>query len=182
MSEKVQVFVIDPPWPKRKGGLRGVRPNQGRQLDYQTMSVESIFKLIDESILPLADNPCNVFLWSIDQFLLQGEQEMISRGFRRHARFIWDKGNVVAPCFTVRYSHEYLVWFYRDKLMPISTEQRGKFLTVIREAGREHSRKPAAAYAMIESMYPLAVKMDVFSREKRLGWLQFGNQTDYFHS
>lgn len=45
---------------------------------------------------------------------------------------------------------------------------------------RDHSRKPDLAYDMVSSLYPDLKKIDVFSREKRQGWDQFGNQTEYF--
>lgn len=34
------ILVIDPPWKKKKGGIRKARPNQDRELDYQTMETE----------------------------------------------------------------------------------------------------------------------------------------------
>jgi len=33
---------------------------------------------------------------------------------------------------------------------------------------------------MIDTIYPDYKKMDAFSRERRMGWLQYGNQCDYF--
>ena len=53
-------------------------------------------------------------------------------------------------------------------------------MTVFEEKSRQHSRKPDYAYNMIESLYPDMNKIDVFSREKRDGWDQYGNQIDYF--
>ena len=63
-------------------------------------------------------------------------------GYDLHARFIWDKENGVAPAITVRFSHEYLLWFYKKGhlLMPIQ-ETRGKYTTVLREASIKHSKK-----------------------------------------
>lgn len=176
----IQHFMIDPPWPKRKGGLRSVRPNQGRELDYSTMSVDSIFTLLDEKILITAAETHNVYLWTIDSFLEAAESAMKERGYKRHARIIWDKQNGVAPAFTIRYTHEYLIWFYKPKLLPVDSAMRGKLTTVIRETGREHSRKPDSAYAYIEKLYPNDTYMDVFSREKREGWLQFGDECTKF--
>ena len=177
------VAIIDPPWPKKKGGLRGVRPKQGKNLDYATMSVADIFSLLDKEIFPRALNrPHSVFLWSVDEYLVAGESEMEQRGYRRHARLIWDKGNGVAPAFSVRYSHEYLTWFYKPKFMPVATSARGKLTSVIREAAREHSRKPDAAYAAVKQWYPVEVALDVFSREARPGWFQWGNELDRFRA
>lgn len=178
---KYSVFMIDPPWPKRKGGTRLTRPNQGRSLDYKTMPVDGIFHLLKRDIFPLASKDHSVFMWCIDQFLFDAEREMDICGYRRHARIVWDKENGVAPAFTVRYSHEYLVWFYKAKLPKIAVEQRGKFTTVLREKARQHSRKPECGYAMLESLYPESLRLDVFSREARAGWDQYGDQKEFFN-
>ncbi len=149
------VYLIDPPWPKKKGGLRSVRPMQGREMDYNTMSFDDIFTLLDLNILPSRNDACchAVFIWNIDASLIVCEENMLRRGYKRHCRFIWDKKNGVAPCFTIRYSHEYLVWYYKPKMLPINPKMRGKYTTVFCEQAREHSRKPDCAYRMIESIY-----------------------------
>lgn len=178
--KKFQVLVIDPPWPKKKGGLRKVRPSQNRELDYPTMGVAEIFELLDNQIFPQADSPHCVFLWTIDEFLHAADEEMFARDYRRHARIIWNKCNGVAPAFTVRYSHEYLNWYYKPKFLPIAEECRGRFTTVWKEAGRQHSRKPDISYKRIMRLYPQAQRLDVFSRERRVGWSQWGNQLSHF--
>ena len=175
------VFMIDPPYPKKKGGLRKARPNQKRGLDYETMSMDEIFNLLDSNIFSTAmPDKHAVFMWTIDEFLVETDNRMLERGYKRHCRFIWDKTNGVAPAFTVRYSHEYLIWYYKPKMIKIDFNYRGKFKTVFTEKSREHSRKPEYAYEMIEKLYPFESKLDVFSREKRHEWKQFGNQTNYF--
>ena len=178
--KKYDVFVIDPPWPKKKGGIRKSRPNQGRALDYETIPVKDIFKIIDDLLYKnAAENHC-VFMWTIEQFLSECDTEMERRGYKRHCRMIWDKMNGVAPAFTVRYSHEYLIWYYKPKMCKIEKTIQGKFMTVFREKVRQHSRKPDFAYNMINELYPYSNKIDVFSREKRDGWDQFGDQINYF--
>lgn len=175
------VFMIDPPWPKRKGGVRAARPKQGRQLDYATMSVQDIFEQLDKEIFPLANEQHVVFMWTVDQFLHEAEEEMLARGYRMHARLIWNKQNGVAPAFSVRYAHEYMLWFYKPKFTPVSKDSRGKFLTVFEEPSREHSRKPDVAYAMVDAWFPeQAQKLDVYSRETRDGWDAFGDQVNHF--
>jgi len=87
----------------------------------------------------------NVFMWTIDKYLHETENMMRELGYKLHARMIWDKTNGIAPAFTVRFLHEYLLWFYRpgNILMPIES-MRGKYTTVIREASTKHSKKPIA--------------------------------------
>ena len=179
-KERYEVFMIDPPWSQRKGGVRKSRSNQGRDLDYATLSIEEIFRLLDTQVFSQATEVHTVFLWSIDKFLFAGEEEMAKRGYTLHARMVWDKGNGVAPAFTIRYSHEYLLWFYKPKMLPVAENMRGKFRTVFREDGREHSRKPRVAYVIVDCLYPDATKIDVFSRQKREGWSQFGDEVSHF--
>ena len=96
----------------RRGGRRKVRPNQDKELTYETLSLENI-KNIHKQVFTLCDDKCNIFMWTIDKYLFETEQMMRELGYTLHARMIWDKGNGVAPAFTVRYSHEYLLWFYK---------------------------------------------------------------------
>jgi N6-adenosine-specific RNA methylase IME4 len=169
--------LIDPPWPQRKGGKKAVRPkSSGRPLDYHTMPVPDIFHLLEkENLLP-----ATVFLWTVDKFLREAEDEMAVRGYRLHARLIWDKMEGIPAAFTIRYSHEYLLWFYRSPMAPVARDMRGKFRDVFAERSRQHSRKPEVAYQMVEALYPQAARVDVFSREHREGWAAWGDQTGWF--
>lgn len=156
-----EIIYSDPPWPQQKGNLRKCRQNQGKELDYQTETVTDCFKIQDQFFRQAAEKH-NVFMWTIDKFLHETEQEMQKRGYKLHARFIWDKENGVAPAFTVRFSHEYLLWFYKPgKMLKPVPECRGKYTTVMREKATYHSHKPQCAYEMLEDMFPEAVKIEV---------------------
>jgi N6-adenosine-specific RNA methylase IME4 len=48
--------------------------------------------------------------------------------------------------------------------------------SVIHAPRREHSRKPDAAYEMIERMYPSLPKIELFARHERPGWAAWGNE------
>ena len=180
--EPYQILMIDPPWPQRKGNKRKVRPAQISSLAYKTMPVKEIFLLLDRDIFPLAAKDHCIFLWTIDKFLAESELSMEIRGYKRHCRFIWDKMNGIAPSFTVRFAHEYLIWFYKDRLLPIRTEARGLYTSVFREYRRQHSRKPEFSFALVNDLYPNGKKLDVFSRERRPGWEQYGDQADFFNN
>lgn len=179
-NKKYSLIYSDPPWAQTKGNVRKCRPNQGKQLDYSTLSLEEIKDIHKYVLNNLTYQKHNVFMWSIDKYLHEAEQMMSDLGYTLHARMIWDKTNGVAPAFTVRYSHEYLLWFYRkgNILMPCE-EQRGKYTTVIREPATTHSKKPLAAYEMLEAMFPYTHKIEMFARNTRDGWDCWGNEVAF---
>lgn len=183
--KQYNLILSDPPWKQTKGGLRKCRPNQGRYLDYGTLSMESIKDIHKYFADNSAENHV-LFCWTIEKFLPQTENMLAELGYKLHARMIWDKTNGVAPAFTVRYSHEYLLYCYKGKFTPVSKDYRGKFCTVFREPATTHSTKPECVYNMIEKLYPDTNKIELFARKKRDGWDSWGNEiqsdVDYHYS
>lgn len=172
--KKYSIIYADPPWQKKKGGLRKSRPNQSRELDYETISIEKIKEIL--SVVKTEERH-NFFVWTIDEFLWDCEKMMNELGYSLHCRMIWDKENGVAPAFTIRYSHEYLLWFYKKgKMLKPVSEMRGKFTTVLREKSTKHSKKPEYAYKMLENMFPEVKKIELFARNTREDWDSFGNE------
>lgn len=177
IAGKYEIVYTDPPWAQTKGNARKCRPNQGKNLDYQTLSMEDIKRLHMEFLSKCTMDKHNVFMWTIDKFLHDTEKMMKELGYDLHARFVWDKENGIAPAFTVRFSHEYLLWFYRkgNILMPCQ-EMRGKYTTILREQSTKHSKKPICAYEMIENLFSGAKRIELFARNIRDGWDSFGNE------
>ena len=176
MENKYDILMIDPPWKKQKGGLRKVRPKQFKEFDYPTMEIKDIFELLDKQIFPKANKTHAIFMWCIDKYLCEIDKWMFERGYKKHCIFVWNKTNGVAPAFTVRYSHEYLIWYYKPKMIKIAKSMRGKFLTVFKEKSGRHSQKPLFAYTMINKLYPNSSKIDIFARRKLYGWDAWGNE------
>jgi len=167
---KYPICYADPPWKQTKGGLRKSRPNQKKKLDYPTISLEnikSIIKQVDSQVL---------FLWTIDKFLFEAQKIGEELGYKLHTRIVWDKENGIAPAFTLRYSHEYLLFMYKSPMLPIAKKQRGKFTTILREKATKHSKKPVCAYELIEKLYPDCKKVELFARNKRNNWDSWGNE------
>lgn len=180
-ENKYDMVYSDPPWEQKKGNLRKCRPKQGKELDYCTMKIEDIEKLHKEFLQHNVADAHNVYMWTIDKFLPKTEEFMQKLGYTLHARMIWDKENGVAPAFTVRFSHEYLLWFYKKgQMLKPTKETRGKYTTVLREKATVHSKKPICAYQMLEDMFPNARKIELFARTQRAGWDCWGNETDKF--
>jgi len=171
-NKKYQIIYADPPWKQTKGGLRRSRPNQDKDLDYPTLGLDRIIEILKEFDGKI------LFLWTIDKYLFDAQKIAELLGYKLHARLIWDKGNGVAPAFTVRFSHEYLLWFYKSPMFPIDKKVRGKYTTVIREKAIKHSKKPISAYELIESLYPNQKKIELFARNKRQGWDVWGKEVN----
>ena len=173
-TKKYEIVYVDPPWEKKKGGLRKSRPNQTRDLDYKTLPNDEIKNIISKIKV---EEKHNFFVWAIDEFLFDCENIMKELGYSLHARLIWDKENGVAPAFTVRYSHEYLLWFYKKgNMLKPCEKMRGKQTTVIREKATKHSKKPEIAYKILEELFPETKKIEIFARNERLGWDSFGDE------
>lgn len=178
MDKLYGIIYSDPPWEQQKGNMRKCRPNQGKALDYPTMTVEECMK-VQTPFFDKAAEKHNIFMWTIDKFLFQTECAMEKLGYKLHARLIWDKTNGVAPAFTIRFSHEYLLWFYKPgKMLKPRAETRGKYTSVMREPATYHSHKPNCAYIMLEDMFPTENKIELFARNTRAGWDCWGNEIE----
>lgn len=105
------IIYADPPWPQKKV-VRKVRPNQKPELDYHTEPVERCIELCVPFFNKAAPKH-NVFMWAIDKFIPDTERLMADLGYKVHARLIWDKTNGIPAARTVRFSHEYLLWFFK---------------------------------------------------------------------
>lgn len=174
--KKYDLIYADPPWKQSKGGKKSVRANSsGKPLDYPTCSLDEIKNHL--SLVANAGGENGIlFLWTIDKYLFQAQEIAESIGYKLHARMIWNKVTGIPAAFTVRYGHEYLLYMYKGKLIPVAKEERGKIHTVFREQVKQHSKKPEIAYQIIERLYPDLKKIEMYARNTRDGWDCFGNE------
>ena len=176
IEQPYDLILADPPWRQTKGGKKAVRENSsGNPLDYPTLS----FKDIKEHLARVTDlnkNNSILFLWTIDKYLYEAEQLAKELGYKLHARMVWDKINGIPAAFTIRYGHEYLLYMYKGKFIPVDKAARGKYHSVFHELSKKHSQKPECVYEMIESLYPDLTKLEMYARSPRTGWDSFGDE------
>ena len=175
-DNEYSLIYADPPWKQSKGGAKNVRKNSsGTPLDYPVCSLEEIKEHLRQAISLTEENSI-LFLWTIDKYLFEAQEIAESMGYKLHARMIWNKVTGIPAAFTVRYGHEYLLYMYRGKLIPVAKEERGKIHTVFTEQATKHSKKPQKAHEIIERLYPNLSKIELYAREYRDGFDCWGNE------
>lgn len=173
---KYNLILADPPWKQSKGGKKSVRANSsGKALDYPVCSLEDIEKHLQQATSLTEDNSI-LFLWTIDKYLFEAQEIAERLGFKLHARMIWNKVTGIPAAFTVWYGHEYLLYMYKGKLLPVASEERGKIHTVFTEQVKRHSQKPEISFEIIERLYPNTKKLEMYARRTRDGWDCWGNE------
>lgn len=178
-TKKYSIILADPPWRQSKGGKKNVRPNSsGEKLDYSVLSIPEIGNLLLKTLQQYSDKNHVLFLWTIDKYLWESEDIIKRMGYKLHARMVWNKVTGIPAAFTIRYGHEYLLYCYQEKLLPVAKDERGKIHSVFTEQVKKHSQKPEIAYQIIERLYPSTNKLELFARNKRAGWDVWGNEVE----
>lgn len=162
------VIVIDPPWPMKKMD-REVRPNQVG-FDYPTMTEE---ELADFPVSSLAAEDCHLFCWTTQRFLPMALRLVEQWGFYYSCTFTWHKPGGVQPIGLPQFNSEFVV--YARQGSPTFTHTK-HFYTCFSAPRREHSRKLDEFYDTVRRVTD-GSRIDVFSRERRSGFAQYGNQT-----
>lgn len=164
-----RTIVIDPPWPIEIND-RDVRPGQVG-MPYPTMSVEEIaaFKL------PAADQ-CIAFVWTTQKFLPATFEIVKAWGLTYLFTMVWHKPGGPQPFNLPQYNCEFIVVARRGGVPFLDTKQ---FFTCFQAPRREHSRKPDEFYDVVRRV-TAEPRIDIFSREPREGFDQFGNETEKF--
>ena len=176
MSEPYACVVADPPWHfairSPKGGARSASQH------YNTMTLQQI------KALPVADwcaRDAVLLLWAIDPMLPEALETMRAWGFTfKTVGFCWAKLNRDGSPFCgmgywSRANQEVCLLGTRGKPKRVRRDVRRLILA----PRREHSRKPDEFYARAARLCS-GPYLDLFSRQARPGWSQFGNETRKF--
>ena len=172
-DDKFQTIVIDPPWQMQKID----RDEHGRDqvgFEYPMMSLEEIGEFVPMKVLP-ADN-CHLYCWTTQKYLPATFKLFQEWDFKYVFTMTWHKNGGFQPFGLPQYNSEFVVFGRRGGL---SFDDTKAFNTCFSADRREHSRKPDEFYDLVRCVSP-APRIDIFSRELRDGFDQYGNQEDKF--
>lgn len=165
------VIVVDPPWEYRdtKADAQHLRV----RAPYPSMTIEEIKELE----LPMAEN-CVIFLWSTQHHLPVAFEVLTAWGCEYRSTIVWDKQSL-GMGKTIRFQCEFCLMAYKGR--PIIDTTSHTIRDIICSPRREHSRKPDGFYDLVDTIC-MGRKLDFFSRERRVGWDSYGNDTEHFHN
>lgn len=171
---KFELIVSDPPWNFSGNSLS--RPGRNARRHYRCMPVSEILAL---PVGEWAAANSVLYLWVTSPFLEHGLSVLRAWGFTYKSSFVWVKDRI-GTGYWARNRHEMVLIGRRGTFpTPAPAHRRD---SVISGQQREHSRKPDALYDHLEAAYPDARKLDMFSRQFRHGWEQFGDEINKFNA
>lgn len=167
-ERKYDVVVLDPPWPMKRIE-RDVAPNQSADLDYPVMEIDEII----EKGMPNKDD-AHVFMWTTQKFYDDARKIFSEWGVNWILDFVWVKDGGFQPFGLPMYTHEYVLYGRIGKPLPFPQTKAFR-TTVIADRGR-HSEKPQEFFDMIKSVTDGFSRIDVYSRQQRDGYDNWGNE------
>ena len=177
--KKYKTIVADPPW---KYGKWGVGSNKSvfsekhneiaEPMPYKTMSVEEIKDL---NVASLADDNCELYLWTTQKYLPDAFEVLKAWGFKYCQTLTWCKtpmgtgqGGVYCP------TNEFLILARKGK-MPRVKRVNTTWWNVKRT--NKHSKKPEFFQDLIETVSE-SPRLEMFARRERKDWDVWGNEVE----
>lgn len=168
-------ILADPPWQfmNRTGKMA---PEHKRLHRYPTMKLHEICAM---PVRDIAAPQSHLYLWVPNALLAEGLEVMSSWGFTYKTNIVWYKvrkdggpdGRGVG--FYFRNVTELLLFGIKGRLRTLAPGRTETNIVVTRK--QEHSRKPEQVYAVVERCSP-GPYMELFARNFRNGWTQWGNE------
>jgi len=185
----------DPPWPERGGG----KIKRGADRHYPLLKIDDIPRVMLTSPLWKPAQDAHLYLWVTDNYLPDGIWVMRQLGFRYVRTLPWiklkneafnepDEGwlewKTPAGLFEglmkfgigqyFRGASELLLFGVRGTGYNVCTERKDLCNVIIGPRGK-HSKKPDAAYDLIEARSK-GPYLEIFARTQREGWDSWGNE------
>ena len=169
------LIMADPPWSFDNFSVAGEAKNAKAQ--YGCMSIDDIKAM---RVSALAADNCVLWLWATNPMLRQGIATLEAWGFEFKTAGHWVKRTVNGK---LAFGTGYILRCAGEPFL-IGTRGAPKTARYVRSVIegqiREHSRKPDQAFIEAERLMPDARRIEVFSRQRRPGWSNWGNETSKF--
>lgn len=169
------LIMADPPWTFELYSAKG--EGKSAQAQYRTMGIEGIARM---PVAELAAPDCILWLWATAPMLPAQIGIAEKWGFTFKTSGVWVKTTMTGKLafgtgYVLRNAHE-----------PFLIATRGhprtsrSIRSVVMAPVREHSRKPDAAFLAAEELFPNVRRVELFSRETRMGWESWGDEVGKF--
>lgn len=171
------MLMVDPPWAFATRSPKGIT-KKGAGGQYATMTLDAI-KNLPVGELAAPDSIC--WLWATAPMLCHALEALEAWGFVYSTMGTWAKRTAAG---NLRWGTGYRL---RSTSEPFLIGTRGKPRSArnvpshIDGLAREHSRKPEEAYVLAQRMLPDVKRVEVFSRERRPGWDNWGLEATKFN-
>ena len=163
-DKKYRVIYADPPW--QYNDKQDTAKLGGAVKHYPTMPLDEI------CALPVpAENNAVLFLWTTSPMLEDAFKVIHAWGFNYKSSFIWDKvSHAMGHYNSVR--HEFLLVCTRGSCTPDVPRLVDSVVSIERT---EHSKKPKEFREIIDMLYPIGERLEMFARDAADGWDVWGN-------
>ncbi len=169
MAKKYQIIYADPPWPIKWQGSNSIGT---KPLKYPTMTLMELAQL---SVKSIAEDCSKLFLWTTNGFLPEALGLLKFWGFQYDKLWTWCKPTGAGG--HPRNATEHIIEATRGALKSLDRHEkaRNNWFTA---PTKGHSVKPDEARLLIEHCYPNTTKIELFAREKILGWDAWGDEVE----
>lgn len=193
------LIMADPPWSYEMRSDKGYA--KAPEFQYATMPLDEI-KALPVELLAAPD--CLLWLWAVNPQLPQALDVLRAWGFTFKTAGTWLKRSTHGKVqfgtgYILRSSNEPFLIGTRGA--PKTTRStRSSVIThddrfrgtgdwsdiwpngtiTIEASAREHSRKPDEAFRACEELMPDVRRIELFSRQQRMGWATWGNEVGKF--
>jgi len=189
------LIMADPPWRFENFSARGEAKNA--KAHYDCTPLEWIQSL---PVTALTAKDCVLWLWATNPMLPEGIATLRAWGFTFKTAGTWCKRtkhgkDAFGTGYIFRSSNEPILIGTRGSPKLAARNIRSTVATfggdltaadwpasviTIDAIAREHSRKPDEAFAAAEQLMPEAQRIELFSRQARPGWTNWGNEAMKF--
>lgn len=173
-----RVIMADPAWRYDNWSKAGTHKNASTH--YDCMTIDDIQNMKVEALA--AENSI-LFLWVTDPLLPEGIETIRKWGFKYSTvGFTWHKKKVsgaehLGLGYITRGNPEMCLIGTKGSIGRPDDKSIRQFQS---HCVREHSRKPDEIRTEIEKLYT-GPRIELFAREKKKGWIYWGNQTTKFN-